>query len=165
MALTYILFFGLMFGDVGQGAVLILAGLAMWLLKRINLGRIIALCGLSSIGFGFFYGSIFGFEDILHGFNPMENINTTLFAAVAIGIVMIVIVMVLNIANGVRQRNLQKILLSPNGVAGLVLYLTAVVVVLGVMGAREAAIPTTPLVVLIAAMLLLLFSPSHWSSS
>lgn len=157
VALTYILFFGLMFGDVGQGAVLILAGLAMWFLKRVNLGRIIALCGISSIGFGFFYGSIFGFEDIIHGFNPMENINTTLFAAVAIGIVMIVAVMALNITNGIRQRSVKKVLLSPNGVAGLVLYLTAVVVVLGVMGILEGTVPTAPLVVLIVAMLLLLF--------
>ena len=51
LALTYILCFGIMFGDVGQGLVISLIGLLMWRLKRINLGRIMGILGLSSAAF------------------------------------------------------------------------------------------------------------------
>ncbi|PVV16239.1 MAG: V-type ATP synthase subunit I, partial [gamma proteobacterium symbiont of Ctena orbiculata] len=64
-ALTYTLMFGMMFGDVGHGAVII----AVSLLMRHKLGSFTpfgVVAGLSSILFGFLYGSIFGYEHILH---------------------------------------------------------------------------------------------------
>lgn len=157
VALTYFLFFGMMFGDVGQGLVLLLVGSLMWFIKRLNLGRVIATVGVSSTIFGFFYGSVFGFEDIIHGFNPMENINTTLFAAVGIGIVTIVLVMILNISNGIRQRDIRKIVLSPNGLAGLLLYIAAVIVAMGMFDLIGSVMPPWVLFTIIAIMLALLF--------
>ncbi|NLK38942.1 MAG: hypothetical protein GX303_01665 [Clostridiales bacterium] len=157
VAITYFIFFGLMFGDVGQGLVLTLAGALIWFAKRANLGKIIAMIGVSSTIFGFFYGSVFGFEDIIHGFNPMENINTTLFAAVGIGAVMIITVMILNICNGIRQRNNKKFLLSPNGLAGLFLYLAFVIVAIGIFDIAALFIPAWLLVAIIVLMLSLLF--------
>jgi V/A-type H+-transporting ATPase subunit I len=61
-----------MFGDVGQGLILAVLGALMASGKvkamkgMAGLGGLIAVCGLSATVFGFLYGSIFGFEDILH---------------------------------------------------------------------------------------------------
>ena len=157
VALTYFLFFGMMFGDVGQGAVIILVGALMWFLKKMSLGKVLMCVGVSSIGFGFFYGSVFGMEDLIHGFNPNENINTVLFAAVGIGVVMIIAVMAVNIINGIRQKNTEKIFFSQNGLPGLLLYVGAVVLVLGMLGYVKFAMPTGVLVGLIVVMLLVIF--------
>lgn len=157
VAITYFLFFGMMFGDVGQGAVIILVGALMWFLKKLSLGKVLMCVGVSSIGFGFFYGSVFGMEDLIHGFNPNENINTVLFTAVGIGVVMIIAVMAVNIINGIRQKNIEKIFFSQNGLPGLLMYAGAVVLLLTMLGFVKFAMPTGVLVGLIVVMLLILF--------
>ena len=131
MAVTYCLFFGIMFGDLGQGLGLALIGLVLARWKKMWLGNIIACCGLSGALFGCVYGSVFGFEDILPGFKIMEesrllpgssNVLVLLLLSVALGIGMLCFVMVLNMINGIRQRDYQKIFFGPNGLAGLVFY-------------------------------------------
>jgi len=124
MTITYTLLFGVMFGDVGQGVVLLLFGLFLYRAKDMWLGRILACAGVSATAFGFVYGSVFGFEEILPGFHVMEgsNILTMLLISAAIGAAMICFCMVLNILNGIRERDIGKILFSPNGAAGLVFY-------------------------------------------
>ncbi len=146
MAVTYCLFFGIMFGDVGQGALLILFGwLFMWKAKKMWLGRIVACCGVGSVVFGFVYGSVFGFEDWLPGFKILHGTNVLylLIASLALGVVMIGWVMVLNISNGIRQKDYGKVLFGPNGVAGMVFYLgliaAAVLALLGVVNLFRAA--------------------------
>ena len=124
MALTYTLLFGIMFGDVGQGISLVIIGLLLWKLKQSSLGRIIALCGLSATGFGFVYGSVFGSEELLHGFKVLEGENTMkiLMIAVSVGVFLIAVCMILNIITGIRQKDVKKIFFSPNGLAGFVMY-------------------------------------------
>lgn len=125
MAITYTLLFGIMFGDVGQGILLIISGMLLWKLKKMWLGRIVALCGVSATAFGAVYGSLFGNEHILPGFKVLEDGNTMkiLMVAVAVGVVFILICMILNIITGIRQKDIKKIFFDPNGVAGFVLYL------------------------------------------
>ena len=65
VALTYAFIFGAMFGDVGQGLVLLLGGLFLYKKKGMDLAAIIASAGVFSTFFGFMYGSFFGFEDTL----------------------------------------------------------------------------------------------------
>ena len=88
------------------------------------LGRIISCCGVASVVFGFVYGSVFGFEDILPGFKILEGSNVLylLLASLGLGAVLIGYVMVINIINGVRQRDFDKIFFGPNGLAGMVFY-------------------------------------------
>lgn len=157
VAVTYFLFFGMMFGDIGQGAVIILVGALMWLLKKLSLGKVLMCVGVSSMIFGCFYGSIFGMEELIHGFNPSENISTVLFAAVAIGVVMIIAVILLNIINGIRQHSLEKVFFSQNGLPGLIMYVGAVLLVLGMLGYVKSAMPTALIAVLIGIMLLIIF--------
>ena len=66
VAITAFLMFGFMFGDVGQGFVISLIGLIL-MKKESSLGPILTAGGISSIIFGFLYGSIFGNEDIIKG--------------------------------------------------------------------------------------------------
>ncbi|MCX7614364.1 MAG: ATPase V [Clostridiales bacterium] len=125
MAICYTLMFGVMFGDIGQGFVLLLAGILLDKLKGIKLGRIIAYAGVSSTLFGIFYGSVFGSEELLHGFHVIEsssNINRTLIGGVLIGVIMITISIITNMINGVHQKDPEKIFFSSNGLAGFVLY-------------------------------------------
>ena len=129
VALTYTLMFGIMFGDVGQGLVLVVGGFLLYRFKKMRLAGIIAVAGIWSTVFGFLYGSLFGFEDILPALwmRPMENIMGTLMMAIAFGGVLILIAMVLNIINAIRARELGNLLFSQSGIAGLVCYGTAAV--------------------------------------
>lgn len=129
MAITYCIFFGIMFGDVGQGLGLALIGLFLATKKKMWLGKIIVCCGLSSTVFGFVYGSVFGFEEILPGFKILEGSNVVylLVASLAMGVVMLAFVMVLNVLNGIRQHDFDKIFFGPNGLAGMVFYLGLII--------------------------------------
>ena len=71
VAITYTIIFGIMFADIGQGLLLVIFGIFLNKIKKIDLGRIITTCGFSSSCFGFIFGSIFGFEEVL---NPVYNI-------------------------------------------------------------------------------------------
>ena len=128
IALTYTLMFGIMFGDVGQGLVLLIGGFLLYRFKRMNLAAIISLAGVWSTFFGFMYGSIFGFEDKLNPvwMRPMDNIMTTLMLAVGFGMVLILIAMIINIVNAVRAKELGTVLFGQSGLAGIICYGTAV---------------------------------------
>lgn len=75
-AVMFPVLFGLMFPDIGHGALLLLLGLAlMFWIKGLgkgirDMGWIIALCGVCSIGGGLLFGEFFGFseyaEHLLH---------------------------------------------------------------------------------------------------
>lgn len=135
MVITYTLFFGMMFGDAGQGAAIAVLGFLLFKRSGSWLWRIVGCCGVSSIFFGLFYGSVFGMEDILpwEGFYPLasENIMTVLLAGAALGIVVILVCMMFNIVNAVRMGDLQSAAFSPNGAAGMVLYVSAVAAIVG----------------------------------
>lgn len=129
VALTYILMFGIMFGDAGQGLVLVLGGFLLYKLKKNDLAAIIGMAGVSSTVFGLLYGSVFGFEEILHKtviIRPMENIMTMLISSVAFGVVIILMAMVINILNAIKQKDIGKLLFGQNGLAGLVFYLAVI---------------------------------------
>jgi len=82
------LLFGYMFGDVGQGLILLITGIV--LKKRWPLLRILIANGASAMLFGFVFGSVFGREDLIPALwlHPIENpllvLATPLLAAVFI---------------------------------------------------------------------------------
>lgn len=134
MALTYTLLFGIMFGDMGQGFVIFLIGLFMSKVKKMSAGGILSRIGLSSMVFGFMYGSLFGFETALDPLYTLiglegkpirvfEQANFLLICSVILGASLICISIILNIILGFRQKNYEKALFGPNGLVGLIFYL------------------------------------------
>lgn len=124
VALTYTLMFGIMFGDVGQGACLLIGGLLLYKFKNMRLAGIVAVAGIWSVIFGFLYGSFFGFEELIPALwmKPMDNIMTTLMLAIGFGAVLILIAMVLNMINAIRAREYGRLLFNQSGLAGLICY-------------------------------------------
>ena len=126
-AITFLFMFGSMFGDVGQGAVI--TALA-WTL-RAKLGRIYlfgVLAGLSSVLFGFLYGSIFGYEEILPALwkSPIHHPILMLEIALGYGVLFLVTACLLAIYNRVVIRNFSGALFGHHGIINLVFYLALV---------------------------------------
>lgn len=133
MTVSYMLMFGLMFGDVGQGAVLVLVGLFLTLKKKMWLGRILSAVGCSAIVFGFVYGSVFGNEHLLPGFKVLEDngVVSILLMTAGVGVLMIIFCGVLNIITGFRQRDIKKAVFSANGIIGVAFLVGLVAGVVG----------------------------------
>lgn len=124
IALTYTFMFGVMFGDVGQGACLLVGGVLLYRIKHIRLAGIVGVAGVWSVIFGFLYGSFFGFEEMIPALwmKPMDNIMNTLMLAIGFGGVLILVAMVLNMINAVRARQYGRLLFHQSGLAGLICY-------------------------------------------
>jgi len=139
LAITYTLMFGAMFGDVGQGLVLLLAG---FLLKnkvgRINLGGVFETLGVSSIVFGFLYGSVFGSERVINALliRPMENINDILIAAIVFGCGFLILGFILGITNSIRKKDIERGLFGKEGIAGFMFYIGALILILSIVYKR-----------------------------
>lgn len=165
MALSFILFFGIMFGDAGQGVGLILIGFLLARFKKNWLGPIIMCCGVAATVFGFVYGSVFGFEDILPGFKILEDghVTTLLILSLGLGVFMLCLVMVLNMVNGIRQHNWGKVLFGPNSLTGLVFYVGLILAAVGKLALGfDLFKPLYVLLVLVLPVLLMLLSePLH----
>ncbi|MDR1559453.1 MAG: ATPase [Clostridiales bacterium] len=159
LAITYTLLFGFMFGDLGQGAVFVLLGLFLYKKRGMALGAIISIIGCSSMLFGALYGSVFGFEDWIDALwrRPADDINSTLFVAVGIGVFLILAAMVLNILNSVRQKNWGKLIFSPNGLAGFVFYGAVIAIVLLYMNGNISAAITLGAVFAVIPLILIAF--------
>ncbi len=126
VALTFVVFFGAMFGDVGHGLVLAISGYILSKKTETfkSFGKVLIAAGASSAIFGVFYGSVFGFEDLIHPllFNPMEDINKLLLMSVIFGVVALSIGFVLNIINKFRSREYGKMLAGEGGVVWFLVY-------------------------------------------
>lgn len=167
VAVTYTILFGIMFGDLGQGFILSIVGFLMWKLKKMGLGKILIPCGISSMFFGFMFGSVFGFEELLDPvyhklgwqgkpISVMESINMVLLIAIAIGVGLMVTAMLLNIYACIKRRQFGEALFSQNGLAGLVMYLAGANLASGFMKG-PAPIPTSVCAVMLGVCAFLLF--------
>lgn len=108
LAMGFLVMFGMMFGDVGQGAVLL--GLGYLIFRRFfrytDYGIILMECGVSSLVFGGLYGSIFGVEGLLPviWFAPMKNIIYFMKVCLIFGGGFISLGLILGFINAIRLR-------------------------------------------------------------
>ncbi|MFZ5353811.1 MAG: V-type ATP synthase subunit I [Bacillota bacterium] len=132
-AISYMLLFGAMFGDLGQGFIILLGGMLLkYIYKKEDFGGILSRLGASSMFFGLLYGSIFGNEHIIHGLwiKPMENINMLLISAVALGVVLINIGYVYGLINLYQRKDIEEGLFGKEGLAGLIFFWVLLLTVL-----------------------------------
>jgi V/A-type H+-transporting ATPase subunit I len=165
--IAYIFLFGAMFGDFGQGFVIVLAGI--FLKKRIdrNFSGILTRIGMGSMIFGILYDSFFGYENVIskvmplpYFLRPMENINLVLILAVVVGVILLVISYIYSIVNKLKGGNLEEGLFGKNGINGAVLFLMIIWIAYGVVsgqGTVPLAIPAG--VIALNVMLLLVKQP------
>jgi len=170
VAIGFVLMFGVMFGDLGQGMVLMLAGAAMALRKRFSpairqAGILVASAGLSAAFFGLVFGSFFCLEGIIHPLwhEPLKAFNNilVLFAAtVTFGVLWISTGLLCNIANKLLFHDWDGVFLGKTGLAGLAFYWGAVIP-LGIMAFDPAASPGPDTVLLASGIPLLLVMASE----
>ena len=96
VALIAPLLFGFMFGDVGQGAVLLVAGLLLQ--RRYPALRLLVPGGLAAIAFGFAFGSVFAREDLIPALwlHPLEQPLTLLAVSIGLGVAIITLGLVMD---------------------------------------------------------------------
>ncbi len=172
-AVIYMILFGAMFGDVGQGFVFFAVGVAMVMLKKQpDFGALLSRLGISSMIFGTVYDSFFGYEQVISGLfskwtgrdaeslffiRPLENINLLLAASVAFGIFLLLIAFGYGIYNKLKTKDIKEGVFGRNGVAGLVFYL-AFLVILGTAGGLIKGVSLVPFfIVCLLGMISILF--------
>lgn len=174
IAITYVIIFGIMFADLGQGICVSIVGALMWKLRKMKIGKILVPCGISSAIFGCVFGSVFGFEHVLDPLykalfgldeKPIEvmssgSIVMILLAAVAIGISLVVVAMGLNIYSSFKQGDVGRALFGSSGCAGLVFYCSIIFGVAGQLVLGLQVFSLAYILCLIVLPYLLIFSVS-----
>lgn len=137
-AVAYVVMFGAMFGDLGHGTLLLLAGLLLraavpgpgWRGRLAPLRPhwlFVAAAGGSSALFGLAYGEFFGPTGLVSPLwrSPLEHPVPLLVAAIGLGAVLIAVAYAFGIVNRAREGGWGAALYSTSGVAGGLLFLAA----------------------------------------
>ena len=149
VAVMFILLFGIMFGDVGQGCVGFGLGVLIntgWVksfeaYRKKNFGTIFILAGAAAMLAGFLYGSFFANENVLVPATrlvtrlfigrPLDHIislagfqKIILFFGITVGIGAVInsVGLLINIVNNVARRTWEKAFLSKTGLAGALFF-------------------------------------------
>jgi len=131
-AITFPILFGIMFADVAQGAIFVIAGIIFTLLRRngkttkggdiirylLISGEMLIYIGLSAIFFGFIFGEFFGPSGVIQpiflfrigpfqigGFEPTQKPMMMLKFAILVGAIHISLGLVLKFVNEVRHKH------------------------------------------------------------
>jgi len=136
LALTYLIMFGVMFGDMGHGLVLLLSGILLRYIRKVgesykSILTLLSYCGISSIIFGALFGSIFGYENIIKPIwlRPMDSINKLFGVAIIFGVSVITIGIIINIINSVITRDFVQGIFSKSGLIGGIVYWGIIIIV------------------------------------
>jgi len=138
--LAYVVMFGMMFADVGHGALLVLAAIAIRLRWSSRLARLQPVwlfllgAGACSMVFGALYGEFFGPTPVVPviWLAPLDQPILLLGVAIAVGAVLLAGAYGLGIVNRFREGGWRRAVYAPSGLAGAALFLGLGVTVGGV---------------------------------
>ncbi|HRS21002.1 MAG TPA: V-type ATPase 116kDa subunit family protein, partial [Clostridia bacterium] len=157
---SYMLMFGAMFGDLGQGLIVLLAGLFIgYRTANKSFGGILTRLGASSMIFGALYGSVFGSEELIGALliRPMANINTMLVSAIVLGIILITISYIYSLLNHYSSGNIEEGLFGREGLAGFLFFLTLILGALGKATGKLTVGIGLPLGAMVVLLLVMVF--------
>lgn len=166
---AYLTMFGLMFADLGQGFVLLVAGILFsrsyakdplkkeGMITR-NVASLLVYLGLSSMLFGLLFGSTFGlelfpalwfpFEAVVAGHAPAGSLITDVYGILGItikfGIVIIYAGLLLNWINLARKRSYLMLILDKNGIVGGLLFAIGLYMGFGFVKSGYHSFPSQP---------------------
>ncbi|RLD09837.1 MAG: hypothetical protein DRI44_07595 [Chlamydiae bacterium] len=163
VALTFTLMFGMMFGDIGHGAVLTAIGFFIAKSKTFKsirgAGWLMVTVGCSAIFFGLMFGSIFGIE--FHSLSlwlmPLEDTKQLLGTAVLLGILIITVGIILNLIQSVKRKNYKEFLFGQWGLlSGCFYWMALGVFFLALIKDKNVPVGLTVAVLLIPIVLIVL---------
>jgi V/A-type H+/Na+-transporting ATPase subunit I len=140
VAVTYALMFGMMFGDVGDGLMIVLAALALRRSRHPRWQRLrpawplIAALGAAAILFGALYGELFGPTQVLPALwtAPLDRPTRLLVVGIVLGGCLLAAGYLFGIVNRWREGGARMALTAGSGVPGLSLLLAGALAALGV---------------------------------
>ncbi len=129
VAVTYCLMFGMMFGDVGNGLLIVLAALALRRARDPRLAALrrvwplIAASGAASVMFGALYGELFGPTKLLPTLwlKPLDQATRLLAFAIAAGGCLLALSYLIGIVNRWREGGAALALTAGSGAPGFLL--------------------------------------------
>jgi V/A-type H+/Na+-transporting ATPase subunit I len=129
----YVLMFGMMFGDVGEGALLVAVAVALragwprWARRFRQAWPFVGGAGLTATVFGLLYGDCFGPNGLVPTvwLDPLDQPDTLLIVATGTGAVLLAGAYGLGMVNRWREGGWPSMLYAPSGVAGTGLFLGA----------------------------------------
>lgn len=132
----FLIMYGIMFGDVGGGIILMSIGLILYKLKKPllglsyrainNLGFILSSAGFMAIIFGFLYGESFLLPMTPMWIKPIKNTIEISIIAIVFGLIQLVVGLILNIAVDIKNGEYFEAILSWKGLVGLIYYLVGI---------------------------------------
>jgi V/A-type H+-transporting ATPase subunit I len=158
---AYVVMFGMMFGDVGHGAVLVVAGLVLRSGRFPRLARLrrtwlfVTGAGLVSMLFGALYGEAFGPTGLVPvvWLDPLDDPVQLMLTALAVGAVLLAGAYALGTINRVHEGGWGYALYARSGFAGSGLFLAVGLIVWG-LTARITPLVTAGIVMGAAALVL-----------
>jgi V/A-type H+/Na+-transporting ATPase subunit I len=163
VAITFLIMFGVMFGDIGDGLVLALLG-AFLAGRRYKeqvrgIGALVLSCGLSSMVCGFLYGSFFGVERWFPPLwmRPMNNILFFIKTAIYFGVAVVSLGVLINIVDALRSRDWIKGIFDKAGMLAGVIYWGGVGLVINLLVLGGAGLSRSLVMLLVGVPVLLLF--------
>lgn len=157
--ISYMILFGSMFGDLGQGAIFAIAGIILSKKKNKDFGGLLLRMGVSSMFFGLMYGSVFGSENLIPAiwFRPFDSINKTLVIAIFFGVVLSAISYGVGIYNNIKNKEYDEAFFGKEGFLGVLIFIAMINIGVNIMGGSAPISTNVGIIILVVALLLMLF--------